>query len=145
MNPMAGSADPQALTPEQYKVAQDQIYIVPFLNYAARGAKAELQGQEKVGAVNAYKIKLTSKDNQATTYYIDPTTYYIVQDVRSGEMMGQQVEVKTAYSDFKKTDYGWVVPQAADIDFGGQFAITAITSKVEINPAVDAAILEMKK
>lgn len=145
LNPMAGSSEPQALTPEQIKAAQDQIYVVPFLNYADRGNKAELLGQEKVGAVNAYKVKLTNKENAATTYYFDPATYYMIQAVRSGEMMGQQLDVTTAYSNFKKTDYGWVVPQAMDISFGGQFSISAVVNKVEVNPAVDAAIFEMKK
>lgn len=145
VNPMMGGSDPQPIPAEQLKGAQDQIYVVPFLDYAARGSKAELLGQEKVGAVNAYKIKLTGKDSAATTYYFDPATYYLVQAVRSAEMMGQQMDVTTSYSDFKKTDYGWVVPQAMDINMGGQFSLTAKVNKVEVNPTVDAAIFEMKK
>lgn len=145
INPMMGGSDPQQVPEEQAKAAQDQIYVVPFLNYAARGSKAELAGQEKLGTVNAYKVKLTSKDGTVTTYYFDPTTYYILQTVRSGEMMGQQVDVTTSYSDFKKTDYGWVVPQAMDINMGGQFSLTAKVNKVEVNPTVDPAIFEMKK
>jgi hypothetical protein len=31
--------------------------------------------------------------------------------------MGQEVEVKSTYSDFQKTDYGYVVPRSVDIDF----------------------------
>lgn len=145
VNPMAGSADPQALTADQYKLVKDQIYVIPFLDYAARGGKAELLGQEKVGAVNTYKVKLTTKDSNATTYYIDPATYYIVQMVKSGEMMNQQMDITTTYSDYKKTDYGWVVPQTADVSFGGQFSITSKMNKVDVNTPVDAAIFEMKK
>jgi len=145
INPMMGGSDPQPIPAEQLKDAQDQIYVVPFLDYPARGSKAELLGQEKLGTVNAYKVKLTSKDSAATTYYFDPATYYIVQAVRSGEMMGQQVDVTTSYSDFKKTDYGWVVPQAMEINMGGQFSLTAKVNKVEVNPTIDASIFEMKK
>jgi hypothetical protein len=145
INPMSGVTEPQPLPEEQYNAAKDQIYVVPFLGYATRGSKAELVGQEKVGAVNAYKIKMTGKDSSATTYYFDPATYYILQAVRSGEMMGQQMEVTTSYSDYKKTDYGWVVPQAMEVSFGGQFSITAKVNKVEVNPTVDAAVFEMKK
>lgn len=145
INPMMGATDPQALPEEQYKAGKAQIYVVPFLNYAARGDKAELLGQEKVGTVNAYKIKLTGKDSSATTYYFDPATYYILQTVRTSEMMGQQMEVTTLYSDYKKTDYGWVVPQSAEINMGGQFSMTAKVNKVEVNPTVDASVFEMKK
>lgn len=145
VNPMAGSSEPTAMTEEQYKAAKDQIYAVPLLNYAARGGKADLLGQEKVGAANAYKVKITNKDSAATTYYFDPATYYILQTVRTGEAMGQQMDITTTYSDYKKTDYGWVVPQAMEISFGSQFSMTAKVNKVEVNPTVDASIFEMKK
>ena len=59
--------------------------------------------------------------------------------------MGQQVEVKSTYSDFQKTDYGLVVPHSIEIDFGGQFTISLKIQKVEVNQAVDASIFEMKK
>jgi hypothetical protein len=140
---MAGATEPQSMPAEQLKGAQEQIYVVPFLDYAARGNKAELLGQEKLGTVNAYKVKLTTKDSAATTYYFDPTTYYLIQAVRTGEMMGQQMDVTTSYSDFKKTDYGWVVPQAMEINMGGQFSLTAKVNKVEVNPTVDPKVFDM--
>src|SRR3954451_12636061 len=125
INPMMGGTTAQPMPEEQFKAGQEQIYAVPFLNYAARGNKAELLGQEKVGTVNAYKIKLIGKDSGSTTYYFDPATYYIIQTVKSAEMMGQQMQVTTTYSDFKKTEYGWVVPQAMEISMGGQFSMTS--------------------
>lgn len=143
VNPMAGVMEPQAITGAQLKGAQEQLYVVPFLDYAARGSKAELQGQEKLGTVNAYKVKVTTKDSAATTYYFDPATYYLIQTVRTGEIMGQQMDVTTSYSDFKKLDYGWVVPQSAEINMGGQFSLTAKVNKVEINPTVDAKAFDM--
>jgi hypothetical protein len=144
VNPMMGG-DAQAMPDDQYKGGKDQVYIVPFLDYAARGSNATLLGQEKVGDVNAYKIKLTNKDNISITYYFDPISYYIIQAVRSSEMMGQTVDLTTTYSDFKKTDYGWVTAQLMDINFGGQFSLTLKTTKVEVNPSIEAAVFEMKK
>jgi hypothetical protein len=142
VNPLAGT-EPQTMADEQYKAGAEQIYAVPFLDYAARGSKAELLGQEKVGDVNAYKIKLTNANNVSTTYFIDPATYYVVKTIRSAEMMGQQVDVTVNYSDFKKTDYGWVVPQALQIDMGGQFSLTAKVNKVEVNKPVDSSVFNM--
>ena len=145
LNPMAGSNEPQAMPESQYKAGLGQLYIVPLLNYAARGDKAELLGQEKLGNVNAYKLKLTTADNIATTYYFDPSTYYILQTKRSAEMMGQQTEITATYSDYKKTDYGWFTPHTMQLNFGEQFSMTAKMNKVEVNTAVDATIFEMKK
>jgi hypothetical protein len=60
-------------------------------------------------------------------------------------MMGQQMNVTAIYSDYKKSDYGWVMPQTMAISFGDQFSMTAKLNKVEVNVPVDATIFEMKK
>lgn len=143
INPMTGGSAAQPMPAEQFKAGAQQIYVVPFLNYSTRGYKAELVGQEKVGAVNAYKIKLSDKNNSAATYYFDPSTYYIIESVKSAEMMGQQVDVTTTFSDFRKTDYGWVVPQAMDINMGGQFSLSAKVKNVEVNKEVDPKVFDM--
>lgn len=143
INPMMGSSTPEPLPEEAVKAGQAQIYVIPFLDYAAKGEKAEYLGQEKVGDANAYKIKLTDKNGTESTYYFDPSSYYLIQAVRSAEMMGQKLEVTTRYADFKKTDFGWVVPHTAEINMG-QFALTTKTQKVEVNTPVDAAVFEMK-
>jgi hypothetical protein len=145
VNPMMGSSDPQQLSAEQAKMGQGQIYVAPLLNYAAKGSKAEYLGQEKFGNVSAYKLKLTDKEGNETTYYFDPTTYYILQTIRKAEMMGQQMNITTTFSDYKKTDYGWVVPQSTEINMGGQFSMTSKLKTVEVNTPVDAAVFNMKK
>jgi outer membrane lipoprotein-sorting protein len=143
VNPMAGATDPQALPDDQVKAGKSQIFVVPLLDYSTKGAKAELLGQEKVGTVNAYKVKITDADNVPTTYYFDPTTYYLLQITRSSEMMGQQMDVTATYSDYKKTDYGWVVPQNVEINMGGQFSMTLKLKNVEVNKDVDPKIFDM--
>jgi hypothetical protein len=144
INPMMGATTPQPLPEEQVKQSAGQIYITgPFYNYAARGNKVELQGQEKVGDVNAYKLKLITKDSDETTYYIDPSTYYIIEVVKSGEMMGNPVTITVTNSDFQKTPEGYVVPHTVQTDMGGQFSLNAKITKVDINPPVDDSIFEM--
>jgi hypothetical protein len=38
--PICGNDDPQAMTDEQFKAGEDQIFIEAFLDYAARGGKS---------------------------------------------------------------------------------------------------------
>ncbi|GEO11395.1 outer membrane lipoprotein-sorting protein [Segetibacter aerophilus] len=144
LNPFGGATEPTALGDEQYKAGVDQIYVDPFLNYAARGGKVELLGKEKVGSADAYKIKFTNKDKAETTYFIDPTTYFITQTVKKGNAMGQEIVVTATYSDFKKTDFGVVMPYTTNVDMG-QFAMKMNTKKVEVNKAVDPSIFDMPK
>jgi hypothetical protein len=142
VNPMAGATDPQAIPDEQLKTMQGQMYAIPLLDFTARGGKAELLGQEKVGNVNAYKIKITNAGN-ATTYYFDPATYYLIQAVSTTEMMGQQMEMTVTPADYKKTDYGWVVPQSIAMNMGGQFTMTMKLKNIEINKDIDPKIFDM--
>lgn len=144
INPMGGGAA-EAMPAEMYNQSKDQLDIAggPLVDYAAKGHKIELQGTEKIGAADAHKLKLTTKEGGVTTYYIDPATYYILQATKTGNMMGQEVELKTTFSDYKKTDYGTVMPYATEVDFGGQFQVTATVNKIEINKAIDPKIFEM--
>ena len=142
INPMAGGTDAVALPDEQYKPNKDQIYIGgPLLNYSSRGNKVELQGKEE----GAFKIKETNKDNISTTFYIDPNTYYITKSVSTGTMMGQQMEIIRTFSNYQKTDFGYVMPYTIDISYGGQFSIISNVKKVEINKDLDPKIFDMPK
>lgn len=142
INPMAGVNSAQPMPDEIYKAGKGQIDIGgPLFNYAAKGNKAELLGKED----GAYKIKLTSKDSVETTYYIDPSTYYITKSVDKGTMMGQEVEVVRTNSNFKKTDFGFVYPSTVEISYNGQFNITSTVKKAEVNKDVDPAIFDMPK
>jgi len=142
INPMAGSSTAQALPDDQYKAAKEQIYVGgAFLNYSLSGGKAEFLGKEG----DLYKIKIVSSDSSFTTYYIDPTTYYLTKAVKQGDMMGQPVEITISFSDYQKTDFGFVVARKIDTDMGGNFSFSATVNKVEINKEVDPKIFEMPK
>lgn len=140
VNPMAGSPDPTPLPDDQYAAGKDQIYIGGQLyNYAAKGSKVELLS----GDATSYKIKLTTKDNLDTTYEFDANTFLLKSTMRKGKMQDQDVDVTTTYSDYKKTDGGYMVPTAMAIDLGGQFQFTIAVTKVEMNKTVDPTIFDM--
>ncbi|MGC4035782.1 MAG: hypothetical protein QM764_07460 [Chitinophagaceae bacterium] len=140
-NPMGGGA-PEKMPDEQYKAGKSQMQIGgELVDYAAKGSKVELAGKDG----NLLKIKLTNKDNSETTYFIDPATYYITKLVKSGEVMGQQVDITMSFSDYKKTDYGYVLAYSTQMEFGSMFSMTMAIKKVEINKDVDPKIFEMPK
>lgn len=142
VNPMMGAADPAPMPDDQYKSRKSDIYIGGALyNYSARDSKVELLGKDADG----FKIKLTTKDNVDSTYLIDPTTYLIKSVTTKGDMQGQEVDVTTKLSDYRKTEVGYMVPYALDIDMGGQFGLTIAVKKVELNKTVDPAVFEMPK
>ncbi len=140
LNPMAGMSDPTPMPDDQYKAGADQIYVGgPLYDYAAKGGKIALLGSDK----DTYSIKLTSKDNLDSTYVIDAATFLLRSTVRKGKMQDQDVDITTSYSDYKKTDTGYMVPSSIAVDFGGQFQITITVTKVEVNKTIDPAIFDM--
>jgi hypothetical protein len=58
--------------------------------------------------------------------------------------MGKTITNTIIYSDFKKTEMGWVVPYITDIDMGGMMQLKNKLVKIDINPSIDSAIFEKK-
>lgn len=139
INPMMGSADAQAMPDEAWQNGKSVIYFEGGLtNYAAQGLKAELQGTEE----GSYKIKIGGTVD--VFYFIDTKTFNLVKIIAKGEMMGQQIDITTSFSDFKKTDAGIVLPYTKDINMG-MFQMTQKVSKLDINKEVDTKVFEMPK
>jgi hypothetical protein len=139
INPFTGGSGPEAMPDNQYQSGKAQMYAGgALMDYASKGYKAELLGKEG----NNYKIKLTSAGGNESTYYIDATTYLVAKMVSKSEMQGQQVEVTTTLSDYRKTDAGLMSPYKIDIDLG-QFQLAYVVKTVDINKDVDPKIFDM--
>jgi hypothetical protein len=142
INPFAGAISAQPIPDEMYKQSKGQLYFTgPLYNYAERGSKVELVGKEG----NDYKLKITNSDSVETMAYIDATSYYLTKITRQASMMGQNLELTVSFSNYKKTDFGIVVPFTTEINYGGQFVITNNITKIEFNKTIDPAIFEMPK
>jgi hypothetical protein len=141
INPLMGQATAEDLPEEQAKSGKSQLFPGGNLfDYAARGNKVELAGQEDVNGVKAWKLTVTTKDGGRFVHFIDPTSFYIIRTVMKVNAGGQEVEQGINFSDYKKTDYGFVVPYASSIEFGNGMTLGVTVKKVEINKAVDPKI-----
>jgi hypothetical protein len=139
INPMMGATDAQAMPDDAWKNGKSVIYFEGGLtNYAAQGLKAELAGTEE----GSYKIKISGAVD--VFYYIDTKSYNLVKVIAKGEMMGQQIDVTTTFSDYKKTDSGLMLPYTKDINMG-MFQMTQKVSKLEVNKDIDPKTFEMPK
>jgi len=141
VNPMAGAADPTPMPEDQYNQGKGQIYVGgPLYDYAAKGSKVESMGKDG----NAYKIKLTSKENTETIFLIDATSYMVTSVQGKAKMQDQDVDITTKFSDYRKTDAGYMIPYAIDIDLG-QFQLSVAVKKVELNKTIDPEVFQMPK
>ena len=143
INPFAGGSDAVALSNDEYKSVKQDIFIGGALyDYAMNHVgTASLEGTDG----GDYKIKYNSPDSVESTYYIDTTSYLLTKMVRQGQMQGQDVDVTTTFSDYKKTPDGISIPYTTNVDFGGNFSMSTSIKKVDINKTIDPAIFEMPK
>jgi len=143
INPGQTTAEP--VSADQVKNAQGQLQVGgPLFDYAAKGNKVELQGKEDVNGASAYKIKVTSKDTMVTTFYIDVTSYYILKVVSKLLANGQETETIITFSDYRKTDFGNVMPFEQQVVLP-QLTLNIINKKIEMNKEIDPKIFEMPK
>ena len=138
INPFTGATDAVAMPDDEYQSAKDGIWIGgSLLNYKANGYTAELLPKEG----NNYPIKITA-GKHVTTYYIDATTSLLNKVNTTVSANGQETNVTTTYSNYQKTDFGFMTPFKVDVDLG-QFQLAYTGKSVTINKDVDPKIFEM--
>jgi outer membrane lipoprotein-sorting protein len=140
--PFMGQAAAEAMPEDQVKVGVEQLDLQgPLFNYKEKGHTVELLGKEAVDGTECYKIKVTTKGGRTSTYYIDPKNYYIIRLVLKAPVMGQEQEVTVGFSDFKKTEDGYVFPYSTSNAFGQ--GDTSTLTKIEINKPVDEKLFKV--
>lgn len=142
INPYDGAATATDVTGEELNEFKDESFLAnELMDYKARGYTPELQGQEGVDGVKAYKIKLTKEGGKTDTYYIDPTTYLVIKFVGSRSVMGQDMELETYFTDVK--DVGNLkFSMSRKVNAGGQTIQEVHFDKVELDVAVDDKIFD---
>ena len=135
----------EAIPAERLKFQQAELDIRSgLIDYASKGSTVELLGKEQVGDAEAYKIKLTPKTGNEVIYFIDAKTWHLVRETRKGGggMMGggrggQQGNadqtINIDYSNYQKTDDGFVFPYTVRFGQGGSMNY----EKIEVNKPID--------
>jgi hypothetical protein len=121
--PFQGQTSPEEVSDDKVKAGQAQLDLQSSLvNYKEKGHTIELLGKETV----------------ESTVFIDAKTYYRIKSVTTSNVNGEDMEVETGYSDFKKVD-GYVFPFSQTTP-NGPITYTS----VEVNKPVDESIFAVK-
>jgi hypothetical protein len=138
---MMPGGTPTAAPADQAKASVMQLEVTqnPLANYAAKGIKVELIGKDSAD----FKLQ-TSTPAVTITYYINMKTYLLDKQVSKISAGGQDLETTVSYSDYRKTDAGYVVAYTQSLELP-QITLTINIKKVTINGTVDPAIFAMPK
>ncbi|MBA4196151.1 MAG: hypothetical protein C0459_01225 [Chitinophaga sp.] len=124
-----------------------------FVNYVAKGNKAELVGSGKVNKEDCYKVKFTLKTGQEMTYYFSKTTGLVLkmdcigkvalQQFGIGPLMEQmgsnanKMKVSILYSDYQDIGNGAKFPMKEVLEVGAA-EISLTNSDFINNVEIDA-------
>jgi outer membrane lipoprotein-sorting protein len=142
--PFSGSTVPQQMAADEVKMAEEQADIDgPLVDYKAKGNTVELQGKETIEGSDAYKLKVTLKNGDVRTIYIDTEHFLQIKDEARRTIRGSEVDTETILGDYKEVG-GMMFPHSIDSGQKGSPQRQKLAvEKIELNVPIDDARFKM--
>lgn len=142
--PFMGKKDPELMSADEAKEPQEMADLDgPLVDYQSKGHQVELQGKEKVEGTDAYKLKVTLKNGDVQTIYIDSDSFLEIKEVTKRTIRGTDQEIESAIGDYKAVE-GIMFPFAVETSVKGTDQKQKLTiTKVELNVPADDSIFKM--
>ena len=142
--PFMGKKDPEPMAAEEAKETEEMADVDgPLVDYKSKGHQVELLGKEKVEGTDAYKLKLTLRNGDVQTVYLDADSFLQIKEVDKRTVRGTEQETESAIGDYKEVN-GILFPFAIENSVKGSDQKQKITiSKIELNVPVDDSIFKM--
>ena len=139
-NPMAGKATLQPLSDDELKDRVDELDLQgAFVDYKEKGSVVEFLGKDEEDGNDYFKVKLTTKNKNETTYFFDTKTYLVYKQESISKQQGQEMKMVVKTLDYQTIDGGVKMPFKTD---QGQMVLAA--KKFIVNGAIDDKIFSDK-
>jgi outer membrane lipoprotein-sorting protein len=138
VRPYLNRHEVEAFTPDELKTAATQAGIDgPLMDSAARGISVSVAGKELIEGHDAYKLTLTSKDNQTQHVWVDANSFLEVKmDGTPRRLDGRYHPVAVYLRDYK-TVSGLVMPTLLETTVQGVAGSEKIAiANIEVNPSL---------
>ena len=139
LRPYLGRTNWDAYTPDEVKLSAAEPGVDGFLiDYAAKGAKVELLGTEKVEGHDAYKLKVTLNGGQVRHVWVDAGTFLEAKvEGLPRRLDGKPHNVEIYLREFKP-EGGIVIPHVIETHVEGLRRAEKITiENATVNPKLD--------
>jgi outer membrane lipoprotein-sorting protein len=142
--PFMGKKDPELMSADEAKEIEENADLEgPLVDYKSKGHQVELQGKEKIEGTDAYKLKVTLKNGDVQTIYIDSDSFLDIKEVTKRTVRGTEQEIESAIGDYKPVD-GIMFPFAVESGIKGTDQKQKLTiTKVELNVPADDSLFKM--
>jgi hypothetical protein len=142
INPFQQSAKKEAepMTPDEVREIEVQADMDgPLVGWKEKGHKVELQGREPVEGSDTFKLKLTLKNGDIRTIFLDVDSYLEVKLTNKRKIRDTEIEAETTMGDYKEVG-GLMIAHAMESGAKGiPQKQKVVIEKVELNvPIADA-------
>lgn len=132
--PIMQQTEPQEMDAQTMKVMKAQLDLRGELyDYKKKGKKIELMGKDTVNGSMAYKLKVNGEDGTNSIAYLDATSFLLVKATNKVNVQGQDMEIVTLLSNYKKTPEGIAYPGVTE---QSPIGVKINIDKVEMNKPV---------
>jgi outer membrane lipoprotein-sorting protein len=143
--PFMGKKEPEPMSADDLKQAEDQADIDgPLVDYKEKGNQVEYLGKDEVEGTPVHKLKVTKKNGDVQTLYLDADSFLEIKSEGKTKMRGQEIEGETTFGDYKEVG-GLIIAHSIQSKMkGSQGPGQTITfEKIEINPEIASSRFEM--
>jgi len=142
INPFQGRKDPEKMSADEARSLADGALIEgPLLASLHDGSRVDYLGREDFDGTLAYKLKVTQKDGDEFTYWLDPDTYLEIKVEERRKLRGAEQTNETELGDYEKVA-GVYFPMSVESWSQGQdnqrqqTVIATGQANVDVSPAI---------
>lgn len=141
IDPFQGRKDAERMTDDDARgLADDANISGPLINYKAQGNTVEYLGTEDVDGTQAHKLKVTLKNGDVQTVYLDPDHFIEIRTVSQRKVRGTEVEDTSDFGDYELVD-GVYFPFSITTHIKGQGGSQQVTiEKADANIAIEDTV-----
>ncbi|MFL6720371.1 MAG: hypothetical protein ACJ8FT_01010 [Sphingomonas sp.] len=103
INPLQGRKDPEKMAADEARSLADEALVEgPLLASRSDGSQVAYLGREDFDGTLAYKVKVTQKDGDEFTYWLDPDTYLEIKVNETRRIRGISQTTENELGDYEK-------------------------------------------
>lgn len=103
INPFQGRKDPEKMSSDETREIADSALIGgPLLASRTDGSEVQYLGRDDFDGTLAYKLKVTQKDGDQFTYWLDPDTFLEIKVEETRRIRGARHTTETELGDYEK-------------------------------------------
>lgn len=142
--PFTGKKDPELMSADEAKEVEEMADLDgPLVDYKSKGHQVELLGKEKVEGTDVFKLKVSLKNGDVQTVYIDADSFLEIKEETKRTVRGSEQVFESAIGDYKEVN-GIIFPFAIESGAKGSPQKQKLTiTKVELNVPADDSIFKM--